>query len=353
MPASFPTAVKTFASRADGEIIHASHVGDLQDEVNAIEDSLLNGGAKASSLTMASLTLHSTLATAMDETLTASEFGVQVRGASVNGNTYVSIAPPSGSTASTTVTGAIVYGGFADSSNFSAGVFGATSSNVSGGPYVSVTTSKLGSGSVVPIVMKPGGHFGPMFASSNGVMHTTPWGGDTNGLAGYITSSAAQGDIVLGAAGGNTIWQTKADHSGNYRMIGNDGANHVVLSGGDKDIVIGSGGIVVLAPAQPTIFSGFGSGPSGSVTVGTGVAFVINVGGGSPTGGVIVMPTTMHGWIAHAENITAAAAGTADCRMVQIATTANTITLQFQTVSTGAPKALTENDQIYILAFGA
>ena len=45
MPASYPTAAKTFASRSNGAVIDASHVQDLQDEVTAIESGLLNGTA--------------------------------------------------------------------------------------------------------------------------------------------------------------------------------------------------------------------------------------------------------------------------------------------------------------------
>ena len=43
--ASYPSAVKTFSNRSAGQTIEASHINDLQDEVNAIEDGLLNGTA--------------------------------------------------------------------------------------------------------------------------------------------------------------------------------------------------------------------------------------------------------------------------------------------------------------------
>lgn len=47
MPASYPSSVKTFTTKVDGagNIISASHVNDIQDEVNAIEGGLLNGVA--------------------------------------------------------------------------------------------------------------------------------------------------------------------------------------------------------------------------------------------------------------------------------------------------------------------
>lgn len=49
MSASFPGAVKTFAARNNGDVIQATHVGDLQDEINAIEDGYLNGKAPLNS----------------------------------------------------------------------------------------------------------------------------------------------------------------------------------------------------------------------------------------------------------------------------------------------------------------
>jgi hypothetical protein len=47
--AQYPNAVKTFTTKNSGETIQASHVVDLQDEVNAIEDGLLNGTAPVNS----------------------------------------------------------------------------------------------------------------------------------------------------------------------------------------------------------------------------------------------------------------------------------------------------------------
>ena len=59
--ATYPGAVKTFTSKADGagNTINASHINDLQDEVNAIEDGLLNGTAPVNSsrITAASLSV--------------------------------------------------------------------------------------------------------------------------------------------------------------------------------------------------------------------------------------------------------------------------------------------------------
>lgn len=67
--ASFPSAVKSFASRSNGQTIDAGHVGDIQDEVNAIEDGYLNGTARlnSSNSTVANLSVtgKSTLASTL------------------------------------------------------------------------------------------------------------------------------------------------------------------------------------------------------------------------------------------------------------------------------------------------
>ena len=65
--AQYPTAVKTFSAKSAGDVIQPSHVTDLQDEVTAIEDGLLNGTAPVNSsrITAAALSVAggSTLAT--------------------------------------------------------------------------------------------------------------------------------------------------------------------------------------------------------------------------------------------------------------------------------------------------
>jgi hypothetical protein len=47
--ASFPGAVKTFTTKNPDDTIQPSHIDDLQDEVNAIEDGYLNGSARLNS----------------------------------------------------------------------------------------------------------------------------------------------------------------------------------------------------------------------------------------------------------------------------------------------------------------
>lgn len=43
MPASYPTAAKSFTNKSNGQAIDASHVTDLQAEVTAIEADLVAG----------------------------------------------------------------------------------------------------------------------------------------------------------------------------------------------------------------------------------------------------------------------------------------------------------------------
>ena len=47
--AQYPAAVKTFTTKNAGDVIQPSHIGDLQDEVTAIEDGILNGTAPINS----------------------------------------------------------------------------------------------------------------------------------------------------------------------------------------------------------------------------------------------------------------------------------------------------------------
>lgn len=95
----------------------------------------------------------------------------------------------------------------------------------------------------------------------------------------------------------------------------------------------------------PTISSGFGTSPS--IVAGTVPSFQVNVGtGGVATGGVIGMPTAATGWVCAVMNLTGQAANRADQRTVQTASTSATVTIQNQTISTGAALAWTASDKI-------
>lgn len=108
---------------------------------------------------------------------------------------------------------------------------------------------------------------------------------------------------------------------------------------------------VLLSGQVPTISSAFGASPS--VAAGAAGAFTVNVGtGGAATGGVIAMPTATTGWICQVENRTAVAANRGDQRTVQTATTTTTVTVQNQTISTGAALAWTASDVLALSCLG-
>jgi hypothetical protein len=76
--AAYPTSVKTFTTKSDGagNKIFAAHINDLQDEVTAIEDGLLNGTAPISSSNAAVRNLSVSA------------------NSSVTGELFVSVSPP-------------------------------------------------------------------------------------------------------------------------------------------------------------------------------------------------------------------------------------------------------------------
>jgi hypothetical protein len=73
MAASYPNAIKSFASRSNGQVIDAQIIDDLQDEVTAIETGLLQGTAplNSSNTTVVSLEVAATLGVAGNTTLAA------------------------------------------------------------------------------------------------------------------------------------------------------------------------------------------------------------------------------------------------------------------------------------------
>lgn len=103
---------------------------------------------------------------------------------------------------------------------------------------------------------------------------------------------------------------------------------------------------------DPTIASGFGTNPAIVVANGS-AAFTINVGtGGTASAGVVTMPAATTGWACQVENVTGVAANRANQRTVQTATTTTSITIQNQTISTGAALAWTASDVVRALCTG-
>jgi hypothetical protein len=87
--ASFPAAVKTFATRSPGQTIGSAHMNDVQDEINAIEDGYLNGTARlnAGNSTLANLSV--TGGTTLAATLSVGGASTFVGNVTMNGSLTV------------------------------------------------------------------------------------------------------------------------------------------------------------------------------------------------------------------------------------------------------------------------
>jgi len=104
----------------------------------------------------------------------------------------------------------------------------------------------------------------------------------------------------------------------------------------------GSARAILWTNTAPTVTS---AGTSPSVVANGTAAFRVNVGtGGTATTIVLAMPAATTGWNCHAENITAAAANRANQIVKQQSSTTTAVTVQNQTVSTGAALAFTASD---------
>ena len=103
--ASYPNAVKSFTSKNAGDTIQPSHVNDLQDEIAALEDGLLNGtapinssritapAAQISNATISSLTV-SVLSLTNLQTTNSTTVTLNVTGGSTLADLYVATPPP-------------------------------------------------------------------------------------------------------------------------------------------------------------------------------------------------------------------------------------------------------------------
>ena len=130
-------------------------------------------------------------------------------------------------------------------------------------------------------------------------------------------------------------------------------ANRLDLATGDTFNLVGGGGtlsvaaVPVISSTAPTVTS---AGTSPSVSGTNTAAFRVGVGtGGSATTIVLAMPAATTGWNCNAENITAAAANRANQTVKQQSSTTTAVTLQNQTVSTGAALAFTASDVVAVM----
>lgn len=202
--------------------------------------------------------------------------------------------------------------------------------------------------------------------------HILQVGTGSSTSSGLIIGSAS---YVSGTTGYGYLWATNAAASStNYALRSNgtfsilNGSTGAQLSVGNSVVLSAtSTGAAVTGKVSatttygytnifssataPTISSGFGTTPSIAANNGT-PAFTVNVGtGGTASSGVIGMPTATTGWNCSVTNRTAVAANRANQWTVQTATTTTSVTVQNQTISTGAALAWTASDVLALICF--
>ena len=219
------------------------------------------------------------------------------------------------------------------------------------------------------------------------VSGTLPAANGGTGIASYAigdllyatgaTSFGKLADVAVGSylrAGGVTtapLWSTatlpNTATAGDvmYASAANTYANLTAVAVGQ---VLGSGGVatapawtatpqltslslggtaVTFSGTAPSIASGFGTSPS---IAGTATAMRINVGtGGTASAGVITMPASTTVWNCHVENLTGTLGNYANQRTVQISSTTTSVSIENQTISTGAVLAWTASDVVALL----
>jgi hypothetical protein len=163
----------------------------------------------------------------------------------------------------------------------------------------------------------------------------------------YRVGAGDVGLQVLGVSrveAGATFTDIKASDGGAYLRVQ---TGQVIVNGASMRL---NSGTVLWDSAAPTVTS---AGTSPSIVANGSASFQVNVGtGGVATTIVLAMPTATTKWNAYAENITGTAANRADSRMVMQSSTTNSLTLQYQTVSTGAAKAFTASDIVSVIVLG-
>lgn len=160
------------------------------------------------------------------------------------------------------------------------------------------------------------------------------------------------GDVSLNVLGvsrveaGATFTDIKAPDAGAYLRV----ANGVVAVNSASFAL--NANVAVINSTAPTVTS---AGTSPSIVANGSASFRVNVGtGGTATTIVLAMPVAnvANGWNAMAVNLTAAAANRNNGGvMVQTASTTSSLTLQYQTLSTGAALAFTASDIVAVIAF--
>jgi hypothetical protein len=184
------------------------------------------------------------------------------------------------------------------------------------------------------------------------------------GANGQFLTNAGGGSLQFGANGTFT-WQV--DSATGHWFAVTDNANDIGAAGSARprsifvgtaitagtsitantDVIAGSRYILnsktVINVTAPTVTS---AGTSPSVTENNGtISFRVNVGtGGTATTIVMAMPAAANNWNCNTENLTSNAANRANQHVVQQSSTTTAVTVQNQTISTGAALAFTASD---------
>jgi hypothetical protein len=167
-----------------------------------------------------------------------------------------------------------------------------------------------------------------------------------NTIAGAITLDSSLNNSTIGPNVSVGALTNNAAVTQNNNVIDNNTGNSYTML---PQMTVKN---LLWSSSAPTISSGFGTSPSIVSSNGTSI-FKVNVGtGGTATGGVIAMPAAATDWVCDVKNITALAANRANQWTVQTASTSTSVTVQNQTISTGAALAWTASD-ILLLKCGA
>lgn len=165
--------------------------------------------------------------------------------------------------------------------------------------------------------------------------------GSTNGGTGF--ASYTTGDLLY-ANSGTTLARLNAVGLGQM-LISQGVATAPVWSTAGRltSLALGSANITFSGTA-PTVSSGFGTTPG---IDGTATAFRVTIGsGGTASTGVLTMPAATTAWNCHFDNLTGLTANAMDQRTVQLSSTTTSVTVENQTVTTGAALAWTAADVI-------
>lgn len=188
-----------------------------------------------------------------------------------------------------------------------------------------------------------------------------------SGNIGIIETGAGSGggtgrQLIVGTGSGNGVLSFQTNN-GNRWTVGAAADNYALYPNSDNsvDLCLSAGnrcrtayfgtsmvvGTSIISATAPTVSSGFGSSPSIS---GTAASFTVNVGtGGTASSGVLAMPTATNGWGCTVTNQTAVAANRANQWTVQTASSQTSVTVQNQTISTGAALAWTASDVLSLV----